>query len=95
MKKKVILNIISLFILVIICITHIFSEITQNYPGALYPALMLFPVIYITYLSKKHLLLTKDDVAEYPKLKLLYCSTTVFSVLLLCLIAVRIITKRG
>ena len=98
MKKNVIVNSIFLFFLIIACAIHVFCLIPQSYPAALLPALMLFPFVYIAfhaYLSTKHLFLTKADVAEYPKLKLLDRGITVFNALFWCLIAVWFITRRG
>lgn len=98
MRKKVITNSIFLITLIIACAIHIFCLIPQNYPGGLVPALMLFPFVYIAfdvYLSTKHLFLTKEDIAEYPKLKLLDRGITVFHILFWCLMTVWFITRRG
>ena len=98
MKKKVILNSIFLFSLIFACSIHIFCLIPQSYPAALVPALMLFPFIYIAfhaYLSTKHLFLTRDDISQCPRLKLLDRGISVFNTLFWCLIAVWFIARRG
>jgi len=94
--KKILLNCTFLLFLFITCAIHIFCLIPQNYPEPLVPALVLFPFVYIAfhaYLSTKNLFLTKDDVNEYPKLKILDHSITIFSILSWCLIAVWFITR--
>ena len=98
MAKKVIVNSIFLFFLIVVCVIHIFCLIPQRYSLAIVPILMFFPFVFIAfdvYCSKKQLFLTGEDIDKYPKLKLLSRSISVFQALFWILMTVWFITRRG
>ena len=97
MKKKVIVNSIYLFFLIVACAIHLFCLMPQRYSMAVLPMVLFYPFVFIAfdvYRSKKYLFFTQDDIAKYPKLKLLDRGITVFHAMFLCLITAWIITRR-